>query len=30
MPHESGEGCDLRVDLSKLVLFDKDTEARIH
>ncbi|GJH26368.1 ABC transporter ATP-binding protein [Caballeronia novacaledonica] len=30
MPHESGERCELRVDLSKLVLFDKDTEARIH
>jgi multiple sugar transport system ATP-binding protein len=30
MPHVSGEQCDLRVDLSKLVLFDADTEVRIH
>src|SRR5258708_1883805 len=30
MPHQSGERCDLRVDLSKLVLFDAETEARIH
>jgi multiple sugar transport system ATP-binding protein len=30
MPHVSGEQCELRVDLSKLVLFDADTEVRIH
>jgi multiple sugar transport system ATP-binding protein len=30
MPHVSGEQCKLRVDLSKLVLFDADTEVRIH
>ncbi|KXU92835.1 sugar ABC transporter ATP-binding protein [Caballeronia megalochromosomata] len=30
MPHASGERCELRVDLSKLVLFDADTEVRIH
>ncbi|BCZ83604.1 sugar ABC transporter ATP-binding protein [Paraburkholderia terrae] len=30
MPHAPGERCDLRVDLSKLVLFDADTEVRIH
>ncbi|AXL49584.1 sugar ABC transporter ATP-binding protein [Paraburkholderia caffeinilytica] len=28
--HRSGERCELRVDLSKLVLFDAETEARIH
>ncbi|SIT43379.1 Uncharacterized ABC transporter ATP-binding protein YurJ [Paraburkholderia ribeironis] len=30
MPHAPGEPCELRVALSKLVLFDTDTEVRIH
>jgi multiple sugar transport system ATP-binding protein len=30
IPHQHGESCELRVDLSKLVLFDPQTEARIH
>ncbi|RFU44427.1 ABC transporter ATP-binding protein [Paraburkholderia sp. DHOC27] len=30
MPHQPGERCELLVDLSKLVLFDAETEARIH
>ncbi|SAL57542.1 maltose ABC transporter ATP-binding protein [Caballeronia terrestris] len=29
MPHAPGEKCELRVDLSKLVLFDAETEERI-
>ncbi|KVF24202.1 ABC transporter ATP-binding protein [Burkholderia vietnamiensis] len=29
IPHATGECCELRVDLSRLVLFDAQTEARI-
>jgi multiple sugar transport system ATP-binding protein len=29
IPHSPGEQCNLQVDLSKLVLFDAQTEERI-